>query len=81
MVSKAICIVDIVLFLSSIAILSDIEEIASAIVILTCTLINIYIPYSKMKKLYALPATKEESKRQNLIEEALLNGGDLSGIL
>ncbi len=37
--------------------------------------------YSKMKKLYALPATKEESKRQNLIEEALLNGGDLSGIL
>ena len=37
--------------------------------------------YSKMKKLYALPSTQAESKRQNLIEEALLNGGDLSGIL
>lgn len=51
MVSNAMCIVDIVLFLSSIVILSDIAEIASAIVILTCTLMNIYIPYSKMKKL------------------------------
>jgi len=37
--------------------------------------------YTKMKKLYALPASQEETKRQNLIEEALLHGGDLSGIL
>lgn len=51
MVSKAMCIVDIILFLSSIVILIDIEEIASAMVILTCTLMNIYIPYSKVQKL------------------------------
>lgn len=37
--------------------------------------------YKKMKRLYALPLSKEEDDRQATIEDALLNGGDLSGIL
>lgn len=37
--------------------------------------------YKKMKRLYALPLSKEEDDRQTAIENALLNGGDLSGIL
>ncbi len=36
--------------------------------------------YKKMKRLYALPLSKEEDDRQIAIENALLNGGDLSGI-
>ncbi len=37
--------------------------------------------YKKMKRLYALPLSKTEDDRQNAIETALLNGGDLSGVL
>lgn len=37
--------------------------------------------YKKMKRLYALPLSKAEDDRQTAIENALLNGGDLSGIL
>ena len=37
--------------------------------------------YKKMKRLYALPLSKAEDDRQNAIENALLNGGDLSGVL
>jgi len=37
--------------------------------------------YRKMKRLYALPLSKEEDDRQTAIENALLNGGDLSGVL
>lgn len=37
--------------------------------------------YKKMKLLYALPLPKEEEDRQAAIEKALLNGGDLSGVL
>lgn len=37
--------------------------------------------YRKMKRVYALPLSKEEDDRQAAIENALLNGGDLSGVL
>ena len=37
--------------------------------------------YRKMKRVYALPLSKEEDDRQAAIENALLNGGDLAGIL
>lgn len=37
--------------------------------------------YKKMKRLYALPLSKAEDDRQTSIENALLNGGDLSGVL
>lgn len=37
--------------------------------------------YKKMKRLYALPVSKAEDDRQTAIENALLNGGNLSGIL
>ena len=37
--------------------------------------------YRKMKRMYALPLSKEEDDRQAAIEDALLNGGDLSGVL
>lgn len=37
--------------------------------------------YKKMKRLYALPLSKEEDNRQTAIENALLNGGDLTGVL
>ena len=37
--------------------------------------------YTKMKKLYALPVSRAEEEKANAIEEALLNGGDLSGLL
>lgn len=37
--------------------------------------------YKKMKRLYALPLSKAEDDRQTAIENALLNGGDLSDIL
>lgn len=37
--------------------------------------------YKKMKLLYALPLSKAEDDRQTAIENALLNGGDLTGVL
>lgn len=37
--------------------------------------------YKKMKRLYALPLSKEEDNRQTAIENALLNGGNVSEIL
>lgn len=37
--------------------------------------------YKKMKRLYALPLSRTEDDRQAAIENALLNGGDLSGVL
>ena len=37
--------------------------------------------YKKMKRLYALPLSKAEDDRQAAIENALLNGGDLSGLV
>lgn len=37
--------------------------------------------YKKMKRMYALPLSKDEDNRQTAIENALVNGGDLSGIL
>lgn len=37
--------------------------------------------YKKMKRVYALPLSKVEDDRQAAIETALLNGGDLSGVL
>ena len=37
--------------------------------------------YKKMKRLYALPLSKEEDDRQAAIERALVNGGDLTGVL
>lgn len=37
--------------------------------------------YKKMKRLYALPLPKTENDRQTAIENALLNGGDLTGVL
>lgn len=37
--------------------------------------------YRKMKLLHALPLPKDEEEKQQAIEEALMNGGDLTGIL
>lgn len=37
--------------------------------------------YKKMKRLYELPLSKDADDRQNIIEKALLNGGDLTGVL
>lgn len=37
--------------------------------------------YSKMKKIYAIPVSKKEQEKQNEIEEALFNGGDVSKLL
>ena len=37
--------------------------------------------YRKMKKLYALPLPKKQREHLSALEEALLNGGDLSGLL
>lgn len=37
--------------------------------------------YRKMKRLYALPIADDEQKKMDKIEQALLNGGDLSGVL
>ena len=37
--------------------------------------------YRKMQRLYALPLSQEEDERQTAIENALLNGGDLSGMM
>lgn len=37
--------------------------------------------YKKMKKLYALPVSEDEMEKTRAIEEALMNGGDLTGLL
>ena len=37
--------------------------------------------YRKMKKLYAIPLPKSEQEKISAIEEALMNGGDLSGLM
>lgn len=37
--------------------------------------------YRKMKRLYALPLPQGEDNRQAAIENALLNGGDVAGVL
>ncbi len=37
--------------------------------------------YKRMKRLYALPLSKSEDDRQAAIEKALLNGGDMTGVL
>ena len=37
--------------------------------------------YRKMKRMYALPLSNEEDDRQAAIENALLNGGDMTGVL
>lgn len=37
--------------------------------------------YKKLKMIYALPKAKEESERERLITEALMNGGDVSKVL
>ncbi len=37
--------------------------------------------YKKMKRLYALPLSKDEDDRQTAIQNALLNGGNVEGIL
>lgn len=37
--------------------------------------------YRKMKLIHALPLPKDEEATQQAIEDALMNGGDLSGIL
>lgn len=37
--------------------------------------------YRKMQRLYALPIRDSEQKKMDKIEAALLNGGDLSGLL
>lgn len=37
--------------------------------------------YKKMKRLYELSLSKDADDRQNIIEKALLNGGDLTGVL
>lgn len=37
--------------------------------------------YKKMKRLYALPLSKAEDDRQTAIQNALLNGGNVEGIL
>lgn len=37
--------------------------------------------YKKMKRLYALPVSKTEDDRQTAIQNALLSGGDLTGVL
>lgn len=37
--------------------------------------------YRRMKRIHALPLSKNEDERQAAIETALLNGGDLTGLL
>lgn len=37
--------------------------------------------YRKMKELYALPLPADEEQKLDAIEEALMNGGDLTGLL
>lgn len=37
--------------------------------------------YQKMKRQYALPIPKSEKEQLSRIEEALLSGGDLTGLI
>ena len=37
--------------------------------------------YRRMKELYALPLPEDEEQKLDAIEEALMNGGDLTGLL
>lgn len=37
--------------------------------------------YKKMKRLYALPKSQSEIEKNEAIEQALMNGGDLTGLL
>lgn len=37
--------------------------------------------YTKMKRMYALPLSKAEDDRQTAIQNALLNGGNMAGVL
>lgn len=37
--------------------------------------------YRKLKKIYALPHSESERKIQNELEQALMNGGDVTGII
>lgn len=37
--------------------------------------------YRKMKLIHDLPLPKDEEEKQQAIEDALMNGGDLTGIL
>lgn len=37
--------------------------------------------YRKMQRLHALPVSRDEDEKLNAIEQALMNGGDLTGIL
>ncbi len=37
--------------------------------------------YRKMKEQYRIPLSKSEAEKQDAIEQALLNGGDLTGLL
>lgn len=37
--------------------------------------------YRRMKRIHALPLSKSEDERQSAIEEALINSGDLTGLL
>lgn len=37
--------------------------------------------YKRMQSLYALPIPKDEQEKQDAITEALMNGGDLTGLL
>lgn len=37
--------------------------------------------YKRMKRMYALPKSMSEAQKNNEIEEALMNGGDLTGLI
>lgn len=37
--------------------------------------------YRKMKRIYALPLPKDEQQKNDAVTEALMNGGDVSGLL
>ena len=37
--------------------------------------------YKRMKRLYALPKSQSETEKNKAIENALMNGGDLTGLL
>lgn len=37
--------------------------------------------YRKMKRIHALPLPKDEQEKQDAITEALMNGGDLTGLV
>lgn len=37
--------------------------------------------YRRMQKTYAIPVSKTEREKTSALEQALLNGGDLTGLL